>query len=172
MCVCNTCYCLVLVGMHIESLEEVYRETKDAPTQKVCSSSYSYVFSRPVLHKLITNKTYRVLFSIQAKIMKPAVLPGEKTQFDGLRCYLISDGRELGVRTEENIIRPNDSYDDEINVGADNGGPCLFPAEGALFLTNYRVVFKGTPIDQFGKYFLSVTCFLNCVAAFHCLIFS
>lgn len=110
----------MLVGMHIESLEEVYRETKDAPTQK-------------------------------AKIMKPAVLPGEKTQFDGLRCYLISDGRELGVRTEENIIRPNDSYDDEINVGADNGGPCLFPAEGALFLTNYRVVFKGTPIDQFAS---------------------
>ena len=26
---------LVLVAMHIESLEEVYRETKDAPTYKV-----------------------------------------------------------------------------------------------------------------------------------------
>ena len=27
---------LVLVGMHIEALEEVYRETKDAPKMKVC----------------------------------------------------------------------------------------------------------------------------------------
>ena len=83
--------------------------------------------------------------------MKPALLHGEKLQFDGLRCFLISDGRELGVRSEENTNIVPDSHD-EINIGTDIGGPCLIPAEGALFLTNYRVIFKGTPIDQFGKY--------------------
>lgn len=88
--------------------------------------------------------------------MKPTLLPGEKLQFEGLRCFLITDGRELGVRIQEENTRSslNETFDDEkeLNIGATNGGPCLFPAEGALFLTNYRVIFKGTPIDQFGKY--------------------
>lgn len=52
---------------------------------------------------------------------------------DGLRCYLIPDGRETGTSTYY-------------------GGPCLFPAEGAVFLTNYRIIFKGTPVDEFGKF--------------------
>jgi len=86
--------------------------------------------------------------------MKPTLLPGEKLQFEGLRCFLITDGRELGVRVQEANTRSslNETFDDEkeLNIGATNGGPCLFPAEGALFLTNYRVIFKGTPIDQFG----------------------
>lgn len=92
--------------------------------------------------------------------MKPTLLHGEKLQFDGLRCFLIPDGRELGVRTDINAIRTpmsgsaNETFDDEreLNIGATNGGPCLLPAEGALFLTNYRVIFKGSPLDQFGKY--------------------
>lgn len=64
--------------------------------------------------------------------MRPALLKGEEMLCDGLRCYLLADGRELGR-------------------GGDAGGPCLIPAEGAVFLTNYRVIFKGTPVDQFGK---------------------
>ena len=85
--------------------------------------------------------------------MKPLLLHEETLQFDGLRCYLIHDGRELGVRTEENLPTNLDETNDddrEINIGTDIGGPCLLPAEGALFLTNYRVIFKGTPVDQFG----------------------
>lgn len=31
------------------------------------------------------------------------------------------------------------------------GGPHILPAEGALFLTTYRIIFKGTPHDQLGK---------------------
>ncbi|XP_047135249.1 myotubularin-related protein 13 isoform X1 [Hydra vulgaris] len=111
----------MLVGMHIESLEEVYRETKDAPMQK-------------------------------AKIMKPTLLVGENLQFDGIRCLLIADGRELGVRdTNKQTVVEKIEDDREMNIGADNGGPCLLPADGALFLTNYRVIFKGTPLDQFAS---------------------
>lgn len=69
----------------------------------------------------------------------------------------MADGRELGIREEvETRLSINETFDDEkeLNTGASNGGPCLLPAEGALFLTNYRVIFKGTPLDQFGKIFL------------------
>ena len=51
---------------------------------------------------------------------------------DGLRVYLVADGREEAT---------------SVNLG----GPQLLPAEGALFLTNYRLVFKGTPCDPLGK---------------------
>lgn len=90
------------------------------------------------------------------KILKPALLHEETIHVDGLRCYLIADGRELGVRTEESLpTNLNETNDEEreINIGTDIGGPCLLPAEGALFLTNYRVIFKGTPVDQFGNTF-------------------
>ena len=75
-----------------------------------------------------------VCHSPQAKIMRPALLVGEDMMSDGLRAYLIPDGRELG------------------KGGDDQGGARLLPAEGAVFLTNYRVIFKGTPVDPFGKF--------------------
>ncbi|BFF89004.1 myotubularin-related protein 13 [Drosophila madeirensis] len=56
------------------------------------------------------------------KIQTPCLLPGEELVTDHLRCFLIPDGREDDTQ-------------------------CLIPAEGALFLTNYRVVFKGSPCD-------------------------
>ena len=31
------------------------------------------------------------------------------------------------------------------------GGAVLLPAEGAIFLTNYRIIFKGSPIDPFSN---------------------
>uniref|UniRef100_A0A670ZW65 SET binding factor 1 n=1 Tax=Pseudonaja textilis TaxID=8673 RepID=A0A670ZW65_PSETE len=46
----------------------------------------------------------------------------------GLRVYLVPDGREEGA-------------------GGSLGGPPLLPAEGAVFLTTYRIIFKGTPTD-------------------------
>jgi myotubularin-related protein 5/13 len=49
---------------------------------------------------------------------------------DGLRAYLVPDGREEG---NGNI-----------------GGPILLPAEGAVFLTTYRIIFKGIPCDPLG----------------------
>lgn len=56
------------------------------------------------------------------KIQKPTLLNGEVFVGESMRVYLLSDGREDGTSP-------------------------LLPAEGALFLTNYRVVFRGTPCD-------------------------
>lgn len=51
---------------------------------------------------------------------------------EGLRVYLLPDGREEGT-------------------GVTMGGPSLLPAEGAVFLTTYRIIFKGIPCDPLGK---------------------
>uniref|UniRef100_A0A670I4L6 SET binding factor 2 n=1 Tax=Podarcis muralis TaxID=64176 RepID=A0A670I4L6_PODMU len=63
------------------------------------------------------------------KILRPALLPGEEFVCEGLRVLLDPDGREEAT-------------------GGLLGGPHILPAEGALFLTTYRVIFKGTPHDQ------------------------
>ncbi|XP_071955924.1 myotubularin-related protein 13-like [Antedon mediterranea] len=62
------------------------------------------------------------------KILKPVLLTGEKITYSGYRGYLLADGREEGI-------------------GGHVGGPALLPAEGALFVTNYRIIFKGNPVD-------------------------
>lgn len=74
---------------------------------------------------------------LQPKILTPNVLPGEEMIIEGLRVYLLPDGREDGV------------------TGIPKTPP-LLPAEGAIFLTNYRIVFKGIPCDPFGKLFLKI----------------
>ncbi|XP_075402204.1 myotubularin-related protein 13 isoform X3 [Tenrec ecaudatus] len=63
------------------------------------------------------------------KILRPALLPGEEMVYEGLRVLLDPDGREEAT-------------------GGLLGGPQLLPAEGALFLTTYRILFRGTPHDQ------------------------
>lgn len=68
----------------------------------------------------------------QPKLLRPRLLPGEECVLDGLRVYLLPDGREEGV-------------------GGSGGGPALLPAEGAVFLTTYRVIFTGMPTDPLGK---------------------
>ena len=50
---------------------------------------------------------------------------------DGMRVHLIPDGREEATGLM--------------------GGPPLLPAEGAIFLTTYRLIFKGTPTDPLGE---------------------
>ena len=67
------------------------------------------------------------------KIQPPMLLSGEEIIQD-LRTFLLMDGRE------------------------ETQNP-LLPAEGALFLTNYRVMFKGLPTD-------SLTCEQNVIRAF------
>ncbi|XP_076471850.1 myotubularin-related protein 13-like isoform X2 [Babylonia areolata] len=87
-----------VIAMHLETLEAVSRESKRLPP-----------IQKP-------------------KILTPVLLPGEEMVMDGLRAYLLQDGREEGL-------------------GGNLGGPSLIPAEGAIFLTTYRVIFKGTPCD-------------------------
>ncbi|KAL0962853.1 hypothetical protein UPYG_G00346360 [Umbra pygmaea] len=61
------------------------------------------------------------------KLLRPLLLPGEELVMDGMRVHLLADGREEAT-------------------GA-MGGPPLLPAEGAIFLTTYRLIFRGTPQD-------------------------
>ncbi|XP_067352560.1 myotubularin-related protein 13 isoform X2 [Channa argus] len=64
----------------------------------------------------------------KSKILRPALLPGEELVSEGLRVLLDPDGREEAT-------------------GGLSGGPHILPAEGALFLTTYRIIFKGIPHD-------------------------
>lgn len=82
-----------------------------------------------------------VLFSHQPKILRPALLPGEELVSEGLRVLLDPDGRE------------------EATAGL-LGGPHILPAEGALFLTTYRIIFKGVPHDPLGKMLKKKHCFV------------
>lgn len=77
-----------------------------------------------------------MLFSHQPKILRPALLPGEELVSEGLRVLLDPDGREEAT-------------------GGLLGGPHILPAEGALFLTTYRIIFKGIPHDPLGKYWVT-----------------
>ncbi|XP_072529117.1 myotubularin-related protein 5 isoform X6 [Salminus brasiliensis] len=61
------------------------------------------------------------------KLLRPTLLAGEEFVMDGMRVHLLSDGREEATGVM--------------------GGPPLLPAEGAVFLTTYRIIFKGTPND-------------------------
>ncbi|XP_070199867.1 myotubularin-related protein 13-like isoform X2 [Littorina saxatilis] len=89
-----------VIAMHLETLEAVNRESKRLPP-----------IQKP-------------------KILTPILLPGEEIVMEGLRAYLLQDGREEGL-------------------GGNLGGPSLIPAEGAIFLTTYRIIFKGTPCDAY-----------------------
>ncbi|XP_054843902.1 myotubularin-related protein 5 isoform X3 [Eublepharis macularius] len=87
-----------IVQMHIETLDAVHRESKRLPP-----------IQKP-------------------KLLRPSLLIGEESVMEGLRVYLMPDGREEAA-------------------GGNMGGPPLLPAEGAIFLTTYRIIFKGTPTD-------------------------
>ena len=87
--------------MHIETLDAVLRESKRLP---------------PVQ---------------KPKILSPALLPGEEVIMEGLRSFLVADGREDATSAV---------------------GPLFLPAQGAIFLTNYRVIFQGYPCDPLGVY--------------------
>ncbi|MEE6527700.1 hypothetical protein FKM82_029272, partial [Ascaphus truei] len=87
-----------IVQMHIETLDAVHRESKRLPP-----------IQKP-------------------KLLRPSLLVGEELVMEGLRVYLLPDGREEAS-------------------GGGLGGPPLLPAEGAIFLTTYRCIFRGTPVD-------------------------
>ncbi|MGH0140371.1 UNVERIFIED_CONTAM: hypothetical protein FKN15_042112 [Acipenser sinensis] len=100
-----------IVQMHIETLDAVHRESKRLPA-----------IQKP-------------------KLLLPALLVGEELVMEGLRVYLISDGRDEAT-------------------GGVMGGPPLLPAEGAIFLTTYRLIFRGTPTDPLVKAKLQLVLFI------------
>lgn len=116
-----------IVQMHIETLEAVHRESKRLPPiQKVSGGQVGCGGWGPGLCP------EALPISEQPKLLRPRLLPGEECVLDGLRVYLLPDGREEGT-------------------GGSGGGPALLPAEGAVFLTTYRVIFTGMPTDPLGE---------------------
>ncbi|XP_047497581.1 myotubularin-related protein 13-like isoform X3 [Penaeus chinensis] len=120
-----------VVAMHVEMLDAVYKESKRLPPiQK------STIFIRRDAYRQSTDGTYKPdpryteIVHGQPKILLPSLVPGEEVMYEGLRVYLLPDGREDAT-------------------GGSIGGPILLPAEGALFLTNYRLIFKGLPTDPY-----------------------
>lgn len=107
---------------------------------------FAHVLSSPLTKLKAYSQTHTVFFFVpgcdeslrsffpphQPKILRPALLPGEELVSEGLRVLLDPDGREEAT-------------------GGLLGGPHILPAEGALFLTTYRIIFKGTPHDPLGK---------------------
>lgn len=75
---------------------------------------------------------FAAVLCCQERHSKLDLLERESLVSDNLHCYLLPDGREVGL-------------------GNLPDGPSLLPAEGTLFVTTYRVVFKGTPLDCHGK---------------------
>ncbi|WKY16703.1 hypothetical protein Q1695_001377 [Nippostrongylus brasiliensis] len=67
----------------------------------------------------------------KSKLLTPILLtPCERVIVGGLRCVLLPEGRPTNAESPENNMN-------------------LLPAEGALFLTNYRIIFKGRPTNPF-----------------------
>ncbi|EDV28505.1 uncharacterized protein TRIADDRAFT_51481 [Trichoplax adhaerens] len=86
--------------------------------------------------RLVKAETEKLPQRRKVKIVEPPLLPNESIitpASEGttyLRAYLLPDGREPGLGGLPGTFGPN-----------------LFPAEGAVFLTSYRIVFKGFPLD-------------------------
>ncbi|XP_037087660.1 myotubularin-related protein 13-like, partial [Pollicipes pollicipes] len=79
----------------------------------------------------VSKESKRLPSTKKPKILMPSLLPGEELLTEAVRVYLLPDGRE--------------------EMTAQLGGPALLPAEGAFFITNYRLIFKGAPCDAFAS---------------------
>uniref|UniRef100_A0A7N9AR81 SET binding factor 2 n=1 Tax=Mastacembelus armatus TaxID=205130 RepID=A0A7N9AR81_9TELE len=98
---------------------------------KVCTESGVTQEHIKSLHSMIPGRaqsSFLQLLRPATEILRPALLPGEEFVSEGLRVLLDPDGREEAT-------------------GGLLGGPHILPAEGALFLTTYRIIFKGIPHD-------------------------
>jgi myotubularin-related protein 5/13 len=103
--------------------------------RKLHSAISSLVEMHCEILEVVCRESKRIPPVQKPKIQFPILLNGEEIIGEPLRTVLLIDGRE------ETLTSP------------------LLPAEGALFLTNYRVIFKGMPID-------SLTCEQNIIRAF------
>ncbi|RWS28784.1 myotubularin-related protein 13-like protein [Leptotrombidium deliense] len=103
------------VALQCETLENVYKESRTLPP------------------------------TTKPKIVTPDLLSGEELAMQGLRAYLVPDGREEAIGSSLTHSPGGQSF---LGPG---GGPILLPAEGAIFITNYRVIFRGKPCDPFAS---------------------
>ncbi|XP_043190119.1 myotubularin-related protein 13-like isoform X3 [Amphibalanus amphitrite] len=79
----------------------------------------------------VSKESKRLPSTKKPKILMPSLLPGEELLLEAVRSYLLPDGRE--------------------EMTGALGGPAFLPAEGAFFITNYRLIFKGAPCDAFAS---------------------
>uniref|UniRef100_A0A672RXT7 Myotubularin-related protein 5-like n=1 Tax=Sinocyclocheilus grahami TaxID=75366 RepID=A0A672RXT7_SINGR len=98
---------------------------EDAESSDVANSVIRFI--NRFVDKVCNESGFHVDLKLSPKLLRPTLLPGEEFVMDGMRVHLIADGREEAT-------------------GA-MGGPPLLPAEGAIYLTTYRLIFKGTPTD-------------------------
>lgn len=104
-----------MLDMHCDQLDEVCREAARLP---------------PVMKTTF----------LRAKLDLPSLVPLERFVAEPLHVYMLPDGRDNG----QNI---NHGKNNEFEMEAEflPSQPALLPAEGALFLTNYRLIFRGYP---------------------------
>jgi len=76
----------------------------------------------------------------KSRIPSPHLLPGEDLVMESIRVVLLTDGREIG-----------ETVGGTASDAPGNLNKSPIPAEGALFFTNYRLIFKGLPSDQTGN---------------------
>lgn len=102
-------------------------------TSSLIISTNALSASLNLICHLSTLKSFALMspFSMQPKLLRPTLLPGEELVMDAMRVHLVPDGREEATGLM--------------------GGPPLLPSEGAIFLTTYRLIFRGTPIDPLGE---------------------
>ena len=115
------------VAAHIEILDQVHRESRRLPD------------------------------TTKKQLMNIVLVPNEAIVIGPLRVFLLPDGRQdllaSQSRSPAATIKAKASMspalvDTTTGILASSGDMAsLLPAEGALYLTNYRVVFKGTPSD-------------------------
>lgn len=117
---------------------------------KVCIESYVGEEHIKALHTMIPQVVAMQIETLESvyreskrlppvmkpKITNPDLIEGEELLMPGFRTYLLPDGRD------------KDNVKDE-SIGVQIGGPVYLPAEGAVFVTNYRIIFKGRPCDPF-----------------------
>ena len=114
--------------MHLEELEAVTTQAKRLPPIQRSKIHLPSLLPGNICLLFdyffsIFNLRNFILFFKFLLIGEELLTPGPT----GLRVFLLDDGREK----------------------ASSGGLAFLPAEGALFLTNFRIIFKGTPIDPF-----------------------
>uniref|UniRef100_A0A8B9JQ51 SET binding factor 2 n=1 Tax=Astyanax mexicanus TaxID=7994 RepID=A0A8B9JQ51_ASTMX len=123
---------MVYLLVPLDASKNKLLRTTPATDWESCSNSIngsSQTFDLCCTHAAVLRSVNRFLvFTLDPKILRPALLPGEELVTEGLRVVLDPDGREEAT-------------------GGLLGGPHILPAEGALFLTTYRIIFKGTPHD-------------------------
>ncbi|CEF59914.1 Myotubularin-related protein 5 [Strongyloides ratti] len=78
----------------------------------------------------VYNESKRITTSLEMKSFEPTLLKNEVKLSDGLRIYLFNDHRFFS----SSFDFKNNTFDDNL---------IALPADGGLFLTNYRIIFKG-----------------------------